>query len=259
MAGQVGPSAGAGVSGYSGISGRSGYSGYSGYSGFSGYSGYSGLGTSGYSGYSGTVPAGTISGNTGIVDNAILRADGTGGATLQAGSGVFVSDGGVVQLGGATSSFPGIKRSDAFSSHVAVRLADDSGWAEVDASGFAVLDVGSNRVASLTQAAGAATLRLGSGGDVKWTDSSNPFGTVDTGLTRYAASVVELNAGSAGSSGVALIRGRTFANLPASPVAGMMATVTDSSTATWGATIAGGGANVVLAFYNGTAWTVAGK
>jgi hypothetical protein len=51
----------------------------------------------------------------------------------------------------------------------------------------------------------------------------------------------------------------TFASLPASPVEGMHATVTDSTTATWGATITGGGANHVLAYYNGTNWTVAAK
>jgi hypothetical protein len=51
----------------------------------------------------------------------------------------------------------------------------------------------------------------------------------------------------------------TFANLPPTPATGSYATVTNSNTATWGANIAGGGANVVLAFYNGTNWTVAGK
>ena|ERR1700676_539351 len=50
-----------------------------------------------------------------------------------------------------------------------------------------------------------------------------------------------------------------FANLPASPLAGMIAVVSNSNTNTWGATIAGGGANIVLAFYDGTNWTVAGK
>lgn len=49
----------------------------------------------------------------------------------------------------------------------------------------------------------------------------------------------------------------TFANLPTG-VEGMMVTVTDSNTATWGATIAGGGSNRVLAYFNGTNWTVAG-
>ena len=38
---------------------------------------------------------GGIAGSTGSVDNSILRADGTGGATVQAGSGVTVSDAGV--------------------------------------------------------------------------------------------------------------------------------------------------------------------
>jgi hypothetical protein len=50
----------------------------------------------------------------------------------------------------------------------------------------------------------------------------------------------------------------TYAQLPATPLAGMMCYVTDSNTATWGATVASGGANKVLAWYNGTNWTVAG-
>jgi hypothetical protein len=50
----------------------------------------------------------------------------------------------------------------------------------------------------------------------------------------------------------------TFAQLPATPLAGMMCYVTDSNTATWGATVASGGANKVLCWYNGTNWTVMG-
>lgn len=59
----------------------------------------------------------------------------------------------------------------------------------------------------------------------------------------------------------ASVRGNavTFANLPAAPVEGMVAWVTDSTVNTWGTVIAGGGANHVLACFNGTAWTVAGK
>lgn len=48
-----------------------------------------------------------------------------------------------------------------------------------------------------------------------------------------------------------------FASVPANPVEGMFFAVTDSSTATWRATVTGGGANHVLAYYNGTNWTVA--
>lgn len=50
-----------------------------------------------------------------------------------------------------------------------------------------------------------------------------------------------------------------FAGLPAAPGVGTLAVVTNSNTAVWGAAIAGGGANVVLAFWNGGAWTVAAK
>lgn len=53
--------------------------------------------------------------------------------------------------------------------------------------------------------------------------------------------------------------GTAFANLPASPVVGMIACVTDSTTNAWGATIAGGNTNKVLAWYNGTNWTVLGQ
>lgn len=49
-----------------------------------------------------------------------------------------------------------------------------------------------------------------------------------------------------------------FAALPGSPVLGMLAVVTDSTTAAWGATIAGTGALTVLGFFNGANWTVAG-
>jgi hypothetical protein len=51
----------------------------------------------------------------------------------------------------------------------------------------------------------------------------------------------------------------TVATLPATPAEGTLIPVTDSNTNTWGAVIAGGGANHVLAYFNGTAWTVAAK
>lgn len=50
-----------------------------------------------------------------------------------------------------------------------------------------------------------------------------------------------------------------FTALPATPTAGMLRTVTNSTTNVWGAVVAGGGAFTVLAYYNGTAWTVCGK
>jgi hypothetical protein len=50
-----------------------------------------------------------------------------------------------------------------------------------------------------------------------------------------------------------------FADLPSSPQAGMVACVKDSTVNTWGTVVAGGGTLTVLAFYDGTAWTVMGK
>lgn len=59
----------------------------------------------------------------------------------------------------------------------------------------------------------------------------------------------------------ASVRGNavTFANIPVAPVEGMLVAITDSTTVVWGATITGGGGNHVLAYYNGTNWTVVGK
>lgn len=50
-----------------------------------------------------------------------------------------------------------------------------------------------------------------------------------------------------------------FAGLPASPVLGTLAVVTDSTTAGWGSVVIGGGFNKVLAWFNGTNWTVIGS
>lgn len=57
----------------------------------------------------------------------------------------------------------------------------------------------------------------------------------------------------------ATLTGMTYANRPSTPVAGTMAYFTDSTTVTWGATIAGGSSNKVLGWYNGSNWTVFGK
>jgi len=56
------------------------------------------------------------------------------------------------------------------------------------------------------------------------------------------------------------IGGRTFAQLPANPKTGTVVYVTDSGQNTVGSAMtSGGGSNKVLAWYNGTQWTVFGK
>lgn len=62
-----------------------------------------------------------------------------------------------------------------------------------------------------------------------------------------------------GPGGLRINESFTFATLPAIPALGMFGVVTDSNTNTWGASVAGGGADTVLVWYNGTNWTVYGK
>jgi hypothetical protein len=96
-----------------------------------------------------------------------------------------------------------------------------------------------------------------------WT-SGNVGQTADTALSRDSAGVLDLGNGAVGNKSgqlnltVLKSVGVAFASLPASPAVGMVAYVTDSTTATWGATIAGGGSDKVLAWYNNSHWTVIG-
>lgn len=50
----------------------------------------------------------------------------------------------------------------------------------------------------------------------------------------------------------------TFAELPSAPTQGTTMVITDSNIATWGATVAGGGSNKVLAWFDGVQWRVLG-
>lgn len=61
--------------------------------------------------------------------------------------------------------------------------------------------------------------------------------------------------------GEVVVNNRAFASLNtcSSLTIGAMASISDSNTAVWGANIAGGGANQVLGYCNGTAWTVMAK
>jgi hypothetical protein len=93
----------------------------------------------------------------------------------------------------------------------------------------------------------------------------------------YSTTSIQVKAGSSGTivaadGGPVIIEGATvtilpsirctevaFASLPGSPAIGELANVSDSNTATWGANVADGGANHILARWNGTNWTCVGK
>jgi hypothetical protein len=97
-----------------------------------------------------------------------------------------------------------------------------------------------------------------------WSGTTHAYDTKDAGIARNAAGVMEVNNGTKGTLRDLVtrsVRGAavTVANLPASPAEGMVVAVTDSNVNTWGSTIAGSGTNHVLAYYNGTNWTVAAK
>src|SRR6266700_1196279 len=81
-----------------------------------------------------------------------------------------------------------------------------------------------------------------------------------SGLANVAGAFGVIGASTTGAVPFALVM-HTFASLPAcsGTYIGAWGGVTDSTTATWGATITGSGANNVLAFCNGTNWTVFGK
>jgi len=114
---------------------------------------------------------------------------------------------------------------------------------------------------------GGSTEIAGSIGDanvVNWgTTGGDPFfqiqGTAgkllfssDVSLSRGAANRLTLATGD-----VYNLAPTAFGSLPTG-AEGDMACITDSSTATWGATITGGGANNVIGFFNGANWTVMG-
>lgn len=89
-------------------------------------------------------------------------------------------------------------------------------------------------------------------------------GEQDTGIFRSAAGVAEMNNGTVGTYRDLKVRALranavTFANAVTSPPEGTIQAFTDSSTATWGATITGSGSNHVLGYYDGTNWTVMAK
>lgn len=88
---------------------------------------------------------------------------------------------------------------------------------------------------------------------------NSPFSTGTLEATFKNGTIFGPGTDAPGIGNIALGTGQTFASLPASPTKGMIAVVTNSSVATWGATATGGGALSVLTWYNGTNWTVIGS
>ena len=96
------------------------------------------------------------------------------------------------------------------------------------------------------------------GGGITLSDSTDGIGLVQAGsgniiLLVNGTGFINLNA-------MVLLKSVTFSQLPVSPVVGMITHISDATVDTWSTAITeGGGTNPVLAWFNGTNWTVAGK
>jgi len=98
---------------------------------------------------------------------------------------------------------------------------------------------------------------------VRWTNSTSTGATVDLSLYRASSGLLEINNGTAGTYRDLILRrsqhnGVTVADLPTAAAgnAGSIQYVTDANATTIGTTVAGGGANTVLVWSNGTNWRI---
>lgn len=173
-----------------------------------------------------------------------------------------------VQLGatnlvkwGTTSSFPALKRSSAA---LQVRVADDSGYGDIQANN---VNIQSNLTVPTinfnTAIGGTNRGYFEATGDGIWrmiSSNQASFGRLCYGLCDSGSPALK-RVGNAIAHRLGDDTVPAFASLTAcaSGLEGAVSPVTDSSTATWGATVTGGGANHVLAYCNGTNWTVIGK
>lgn len=140
-------------------------------------------------------------------------------------------------------------------------------WFTVN-GGYIAADAGQTPHVVIDGNSGGATLGVGLGSTVPvfWRNTADPtHGSTDTGLSRISAGVLGLGNGSASNISGELIltllqeSPRAFSNLSPcnSGLEGTSASVTDSTTNTGGATIAGGGLLHVWGYCNGTNWIVA--
>lgn len=199
--------------------------------------------------------------------------------TLYAGTSVVTP---LIGTGG-TLNYIGIQKDSTHGVTLDVATANTAWFKNIDGTTDGATVKASKFISTATPALGAATgqvLLLKSDGTFTTDgttltyDSSSDLLSVN-GLSIHANGVrsgsnVDVSFGTANSGSNVFIKGSTgavsvnsagylFANAPSVSNGYGYAIFTDSNTAVWGATIAGGGSNTVLGFYNGTNWTVAGK
>jgi hypothetical protein len=207
--------------------------------------------------YSGTGLPGTVSllvgtqvadnNATGNAGGQIVITSGTGQAT----SGVFSADGGP---GGALGITGGVGGAANLTGNTGQTVNGGDGAAVTITGG--VGGAGTGPASNTRNGGDGGNLVLGSGAGGTGTTANGVAGTVTLKAGATTAAVVEAAATVTISKALTLTP-TAFASLPTG-AEGMLAWVNDSNTATWGATIAAGGANKVMAAFNGTNWTVVG-
>jgi hypothetical protein len=218
----------------------------------------------------------SITGGNGTVDGPSYLVDNDGkGHYFYSTSGITTLIGafaknGLIIIGGKTSSFPGLKRSG---TQIQVRLADDSADASLSASNFvanalSAMPVTSGAGNSVTIAAGAgvgtgaggslilqAGLQATSGGDGKVIVKQVAGQTSNLQEWQNSAGTALASVDAAGNIKTTAL---TVATLTAAATAGAgaRAFVSDSNATTFAAIVAGGGANGVPVYSDGTNWRI---
>lgn len=199
-------------------------------------------------------------------------------ASGAAGEGLAISAGTAASAVSALTVSGEVNYNAAALNFIDISMKDTSSHASTNAFRIRGGAAGTTDLLTVTKAgaiiAGSASVKFSSSAD------STTGMTPGSGLTLFFASGVNYwsydvvriypatdNAYNLGTAGLSFgtnflytsqYKGVAYANRPGTPVAGMVINITDSNTATWGATVAAGGANNVLARYNGTNWTVVG-
>lgn len=171
-----------------------------------------------------------------------------------------------IALQGETSSYPSMNRSgSAFS----FQLANSSDLTGINCAG-AYAKGGGYAEAAIQRNYG---VRIGSTLSVQWSSTTAYNGTADTGISRNAAGIVEINDSNAGTFRDLKLRNllagggngsyiqtpsMTVANLASAATAGAgaRAFVTDATATTFLSTVAGGGSNNVPVVSDGTNWLI---
>ena len=172
---------------------------------------------------------GTVGGSTGAVDNAILRADGTGGSTAQS-SGFRIDDNGAMNLnplvGGAGNwwIFNGYASATPGGSVLDAALEFTSDQLRVRAK---EIDVYPSGVRTFRFVSGA--FRIGSTSSLFFGSTGDPTSALDCGISRASAGVVKVNDGTASALGALLSEVLVEANTAGSGAPNVL-TVLESGT-----------------------------